>query len=116
MENTTRIGLKPPLKPKEVWAIRIRLQLAKRTRELALFNLAIDSKRPRVCQNTHARNGVSKSFAKTRTSVASFGILGVKLETTRLYASSGNGAESFYTGSATNGHWWPTKSPRLNGW
>ena len=35
---------KPPLKLKEIWAIRIRLQLANRTRELALFNLAIDSK------------------------------------------------------------------------
>ncbi len=34
----------PPLKLKEIWAIRIRLQLAKRTRDLALFNLAIDSK------------------------------------------------------------------------
>ena len=38
------IGQKPPLKPKEIWAIRIRLELARRTRELALFNLAIDSK------------------------------------------------------------------------
>ncbi len=38
------IGQKPPLKLKEIWAIRIRLQLAKRARELALFNLAIDSK------------------------------------------------------------------------
>ena len=38
------IGQKLPLKPKEIWAIRIRLQLDKRTRELALFNLAIDSK------------------------------------------------------------------------
>lgn len=37
-------GQKPPLKLKEIWAIRIRLQLAKKTRELALFNLAIDSK------------------------------------------------------------------------
>jgi len=37
-------GQKAPLKLKEVWSIRIRLQLAKRTRELALFNLAIDSK------------------------------------------------------------------------
>jgi len=37
-------GQKPPLKLKEIWAIRIRLQLAKQTRELALFNLAIDSK------------------------------------------------------------------------
>ena len=38
------LGQKPPLKLKEIWAIRIRLQLAKRTRELALLNLAIDSK------------------------------------------------------------------------
>lgn len=38
------IGQKPPLKIKEVWAIRVRLQLAERSRDLALFNLAIDSK------------------------------------------------------------------------
>jgi hypothetical protein len=38
------LGQKPPLKLKEIWAIRIRLQLDRRTRELALFNLAIDSK------------------------------------------------------------------------
>jgi hypothetical protein len=38
------IGPKPPLKLQEIWAIRIRLQLAKRARDLALFNLAIDSK------------------------------------------------------------------------
>lgn len=37
-------GQKRPLKPKEVWAIRIRLQLERRRRDLALFNLAIDSK------------------------------------------------------------------------
>lgn len=37
-------GQKPPLKLKEIWAIRTRLQLDKRIRELALFNLAIDSK------------------------------------------------------------------------
>jgi len=37
-------GQKPPLKLKEIWTIRIRLQLAKQTRELAMFNLAIDSK------------------------------------------------------------------------
>jgi integrase len=33
-----------PLKLREIWAIRVRLQLAERRRELALFNLAIDSK------------------------------------------------------------------------
>ena len=38
------IGQKPPLRPKHVWAIRTQLQLAKRKRDLALFNLAIDSK------------------------------------------------------------------------
>jgi len=38
------IGPKPPLQPKHVWAIRTRLQLGKRTRDLALFNIAIDSK------------------------------------------------------------------------
>jgi hypothetical protein len=35
---------KAPLRLKEIWAIRIRLQLAERTRELAFFNLAVDSK------------------------------------------------------------------------
>ena len=38
------VGQKAPLRLKEIWAIRIRLQLEKRTRELALFNLAVDSK------------------------------------------------------------------------
>ena len=38
------VGQKLPLKLQEIWAIRIRLQLANRRRDLALFNLAIDSK------------------------------------------------------------------------
>jgi hypothetical protein len=38
------VGQKPPLKLKEIWAIRMHLQLTGRLRELALFNLAIDSK------------------------------------------------------------------------
>jgi integrase len=38
------IGQKPPLQPKHVWAIRSRLQLANKRRDLALFNVAIDSK------------------------------------------------------------------------
>ncbi|MCJ2061057.1 tyrosine-type recombinase/integrase [Methylobacterium sp. J-048] len=50
--NTTRrpwnlgrlIGPKPPFKPKHIWAIRTRLQHEGRTRDLALFNTAIDSK------------------------------------------------------------------------
>jgi integrase len=38
------VGQKAPLKLKDIWAIRIRLQLDERVRELALFNLAVDSK------------------------------------------------------------------------
>ena len=38
------IGAKPPLRPKHVWAIRTRLMIEGRTRDLAMFNLAIDSK------------------------------------------------------------------------
>jgi len=38
------IGQKPPLKLKEIWAIRIRLQITHQIRDLTLFNLALDSK------------------------------------------------------------------------
>ena len=38
------VGQKAPLKLREIWAIRIRLQIAGRIRDLALFNLAVDSK------------------------------------------------------------------------
>jgi integrase len=37
-------GAKPPLRPKHVWSIRTKLQMSDRKRDLALFNLAIDSK------------------------------------------------------------------------
>ncbi len=37
-------GAKPPLQPKQVWSIRTRLQVEGKTRDLALFNMAIDSK------------------------------------------------------------------------
>jgi integrase len=38
------VGAKPPLRPSHVWSIRTKLQMADRKRDLALFNLAIDSK------------------------------------------------------------------------
>jgi integrase len=38
------IGAKPPLLARHVWSIRTKLQIEKRTRDLAMFNLAIDSK------------------------------------------------------------------------
>jgi hypothetical protein len=38
------VGAKPPLRPSHVWSIRTKLQMQGRKRDLALFNLAIDSK------------------------------------------------------------------------
>ncbi|HEY2883592.1 MAG TPA: hypothetical protein VGJ08_00085 [Rhizomicrobium sp.] len=38
------VGQKAPLKIQDIWAIRVRLQLQARTRDLALFDLGIDSK------------------------------------------------------------------------
>lgn len=38
------VGQKAPLKVKDIWAIRVRLQIQARTRDLALFDLGIDSK------------------------------------------------------------------------
>jgi integrase len=37
-------GAKPPLRPKHVWSMRTKLQIQGRARDLAMFNLAIDSK------------------------------------------------------------------------
>lgn len=51
-QNKGRLtGQKPPLKLREIWAIRTRLQMSSNVRELALFNLAIDSKL-RACDLT----------------------------------------------------------------
>lgn len=54
------VSQKAPLKLKDIWAIRVRLQLSNDIRNLALFNLAIDSKlgdlhwlRPDGIWNTH---------------------------------------------------------------
>jgi integrase len=51
------VGQKPPLKPKDIWAIRIFLQNKHAVRDLAMFNLAIDSKL-RGCDlvNLHVRD------------------------------------------------------------
>ena len=38
------VGQKRPLEPKHVWSIRVRLEIAQSRRDLAIFNLAIDSK------------------------------------------------------------------------
>jgi len=41
-------GQKPPLKLREIWGIRTRLQMSSNVRELAMFNLAIDSNSERA--------------------------------------------------------------------
>ncbi|WP_338334335.1 tyrosine-type recombinase/integrase [Xanthomonas euvesicatoria] len=63
------IGQKAPLKPKDIWAIRIRLQLGHKIRDLALFNLAIDSKlgacdlvKLRVSDVSHGRQMASRAM------------------------------------------------------
>lgn len=67
------IGQKPPLKLQEVRSIRIRLQLRNGTRDLALFNLAIDSKlrscdlvRMRVADVAHAGRVLSRTSVMQR--------------------------------------------------
>lgn len=48
------VGQKAPLRLRDIWVIRVRLQIAERTRDLALFDLAIDSKL-RACDLTKLR-------------------------------------------------------------
>ena len=48
------VGQKEPLKLKDIWATRVRLQLNHRTRELALFDLGLDSKL-RACDLVNLR-------------------------------------------------------------
>ena len=59
------IGQKPPLKPKQVWAIRTHLQLKGLVRELAMFNLAIDSKL-RACDLMRLRVEDLAPYGSTR--------------------------------------------------
>lgn len=62
-------GQKAPFKLKEIWALRVRLELAHRNRELALFNLAIDSKlracdlvKLHVCDVCHGERACSRAI------------------------------------------------------
>ena len=67
------MGQKPPLKRSEIWAIRIRLQITGQIRELAMFNLAIDSKlracdlvRLRVCDVVQGSRIASRAIIMQR--------------------------------------------------
>jgi integrase len=59
------VGQKKPLQPKHVWSIRVRLEIARMWRDLALFNLAIDSKL-RACDLVKLRLDEVCSGAKVR--------------------------------------------------
>jgi len=63
------VGPKPPFKLQEIWAIRTRLEIEHSVRELAMFNLAIDSKlrgcdlvRLKVSDVMHGRHVVSRAM------------------------------------------------------
>ncbi len=64
------IGTKPPMRPSHVWSIRTKLQMAGHKRDLALFNLAIDSKL-RGCDVVALRvdNGAPNGYATDRAPV-----------------------------------------------
>ena len=49
------VGQKKPLEPKHVWSIRVRLEIARSKRDLAIFNLAIDGKL-RACETATGRH------------------------------------------------------------
>ena len=48
------VGQNAPLRLRDIWSIRVRLKIAEKTRDLALFNLTIDSKL-RACDLTKLR-------------------------------------------------------------
>jgi hypothetical protein len=69
------IGQKSPLKLKEIWAIRIRLQMAKNTRELALFNC----KRPALpilLNQSHLSFSIIAGVKGSNSSIRLFGQVG----------------------------------------
>jgi len=62
------IGAKPPLLARHVWSIRTKLQIEKRTRDLAMFNLAIDSKL-RGCDVVRVEDIAPNGYAVARATV-----------------------------------------------
>jgi len=63
------VGQKPQLRLKEIWAIRIRLQLANRARELALFTMVLQRKTQRPVQfelTEQTREAVAAWIAKAQ--------------------------------------------------
>ena len=64
------VGPRPPLRQKHVWAIRTRLQIDRQVRDLALFNLAIDSKLRRCA----SRPGGVRLFRPPGSAMSAFAV------------------------------------------
>ena len=58
------VGQKAPFKLKDIWALRVRLQMESRVRELALFNLGIDSKLRGCVTLSASRSGTSATATR----------------------------------------------------
>ena len=65
------IGQKRPLKPKDVWSIRVRLQVEHRARNLALFNLAIDIVQKKTAVRCNSRSP-SRPEPRSRRGLSTF--------------------------------------------
>ena len=109
------VGAKPPLRPKHVWAIRTKLQVEGDLRELAMFNLAIDSKL-RGCDivalkvDDVAPNGYAVERATVRQKKTGQPVKFELTEQTRqaideyLKAAGMKGAEFLFPSRRNNGH------------
>jgi len=65
------VGQKKSLQPKHVWSIRVRLEISRKWRDLALFNLAIDSKlRRQPAESTTSGRSVYRGHASLSSSTA----------------------------------------------
>ena len=123
------IGAKPPLLPKHVWSIRTKLQIADRKRDLAMFNLAIDSKL-RGCDvvalkvDDVAPNGYAVERATVRQKKTGQPVKFELTEQTRqaideyLKATGMKGAEFLFPSRRNNGHCITTRhyARLVSGW
>ena len=65
------VGQKAPFKVKDIWALRVRLTMESRVRELALFNLGIDSKL-RGCDLVSLKVRTERKFNRTDRSISAW--------------------------------------------
>lgn len=118
------VGAKPPLRPKHVWSIRTKLQVEGRMRDLALFNVAVDSKL-RGCDvvalkvNDLAPDGYAADRATVRQKKTGRPVKFELTESTRqaidehLRVTGKKPGEYLFTGRRRNGHMTTRQYARL---